>query len=75
MAKNIFYQMHCKASKAADCRIQMHLNGCHGESLLQPNVLASKIPRAGWMLKRAGNKLRVNTSVSLIMYKKLRSQG
>lgn len=62
MAKNIFYQMHSRASKAAGCRIQMNLNGCHRESLPQPNVLASKIPGARQIMNGAGNKLRTNTA-------------
>lgn len=63
MAKNIFNQMHRRASKAADCRIQMHLSACHGESLPQPRVSASKIPGVGEMLNGAGNKLRANTTI------------
>lgn len=54
--------MHSRASKAAGCRIQMHLNGCHRESLPQSNVLASKIPGARQIMNGAGNKLRTNTA-------------
>lgn len=62
--------MHCRASKAAGCRIQMHLNGCHRESLLQPNVLASKIPGARQTPNGAGNKPRANTAFYMTMYNK-----
>lgn len=58
MAKNVFYQMHCRVSKTVDCRIQMHLNRCHEETLPQPNVLTSKIPGVRLALDGAGNKFR-----------------
>ena len=62
--------MHDRASKAVGCRIQMHLNGGHRESLPQPNVLASKIPGARQILNGAGNKLRANTAFYITTYSK-----
>ena len=67
--KTFSTRCNCRASKAADCRIQMHLHGRHEESLPQPNVLASRIPGAGYMLNGAGDKLRANTTVSMTIYK------
>lgn len=62
--------MHYRASKAADCRIQMHLNGGHREALPQPNGLASKIPGSRQILNGAGNKLRANTAFYITTYSK-----
>lgn len=62
--------MHYRASKAADCRIQMHLNGGHRESLPQPNGLASKIPGSRQILNGAGNKRRANTAFYITTYSK-----
>lgn len=72
--KTFSIRCNCRASKAADCRIQMHLHGRHGESLPQPNVLASRIPGAGQMLNGAGDKLRANTT-QLSLWPHVRSLG